>query len=186
MGLIRCYLHGYQGGIIVSPDLVRQSVVEHILSFFRATSKSPGIVQVNYEYGCEVTLPYRLSAVFAKRFSLTNGSVQMTEGGDPDWVKECTLMCSKCFERHYGKPFYSRWRGDLLDHLRNPLAPREFPAHISGLAKAISSSFPTVSDQYLILADALEELGEENAAAHCRKEIHSEGCSVLKWILGKV
>jgi hypothetical protein len=65
-----------------------------------------------------------------------------------------------------------------------PLLPRAFPAHVIGLAQAIYASFPAVSADYAILADALEELGEAEAAAHCRTELHARGCHVLDWITG--
>jgi hypothetical protein len=64
------------------------------------------------------------------------------------------------------------------------LTPRLFPAPVVGLALHISEAFPAVSEQYLILADALEDLGEEQAAAHCRQPIHAKGCQVLNWIIG--
>jgi hypothetical protein len=53
------------------------------------------------------------------------------------------------------------------------------------LAQACSDAFPHVSDQFLILADALEDLGEGQAAAHCREKVHVKGCHVLDWILQK-
>ena len=40
-------------------------------------------------------------------------------------------------------------------------------------------------EQYLILADALEEQGEGQAAAHCREPLHAKGCHILDWILQK-
>jgi hypothetical protein len=42
-----------------------------------------------------------------------------------------------------------------------------------------------VSDQFLILADALEELGEDEAAEHAREPVHVRGCHLLDWVLGK-
>jgi hypothetical protein len=66
-----------------------------------------------------------------------------------------------------------------------PLPPRSFPAHVGGLARAIYAAFPVVSEDYAVLADALEELGEAGAAAHCRTELHAKGCHVLDWIAGR-
>jgi hypothetical protein len=57
-----------------------------------------------------------------------------------------------------------------------------FPAHVVGLARSIYATFPAVSPEYAILADALEELGEAEAAAHCRQELHAKGCHVLDWV----
>jgi hypothetical protein len=66
-----------------------------------------------------------------------------------------------------------------------PRPPRTFPAHVTGLAQSIDAAFPGVSPEYAILADALEELGEVEAAAHCRTELHAKGCHVLDWITGR-
>src|SRR5205807_1892065 len=75
---------------------------------------------------------------------------------------------------------------DLLrDVVGNPfqrLPGRSFPAHVVGLAEASYDAFPKVIDEFLILADALDDLGEGAAAAHCREELHVKGCHVLDWI----
>ena len=42
-----------------------------------------------------------------------------------------------------------------------------------------------MSEEFAVLADALEELGEAEAAAHCRTEMHAKGCFVLDWITGR-
>jgi hypothetical protein len=65
-----------------------------------------------------------------------------------------------------------------------PPAARPFPVHVVGLARSVYAGFPAVSEDYPILADALEELGEAEAAAHCRAELHAKGCHVLDWITG--
>jgi hypothetical protein len=74
---------------------------------------------------------------------------------------------------------------DILGNPFRPLGARSFPAHIVGLAEAIYAAFPTVSDQYLILADALDDLGEDRAAVHCREAVHVKGCHVVDWVLGR-
>jgi hypothetical protein len=77
----------------------------------------------------------------------------------------------------------------LRDIIGNPFRPfqsRNFPAHVLGLAQSCYAAFPLVSDDFLVLADALEELGEEAAAAHCRQTSHVKGCHVLDWVLGEV
>jgi hypothetical protein len=66
-----------------------------------------------------------------------------------------------------------------------PLPSRSLPVHVQGLAQSINAAFPTVSEDFAILADALEELGEAEAAAHCRQELHAKGCHVMDWITGK-
>jgi hypothetical protein len=66
-----------------------------------------------------------------------------------------------------------------------PLLPCTFPAHVLGLAQSIYAAFPAVSEDYAILGDALEELGEAEAAAHCRLESHAKGCFVVDWVLRK-
>jgi hypothetical protein len=100
---------------------------------------------------------------------------------------------------------YRRWPANTLAWLRNlswiprgtealrcisgnpfrPLPPRTFPVHVIGLAQSIYATFPTVSPEYAILADALEELGEAEAAAHCHQELHARGCHVVDWITGR-
>jgi hypothetical protein len=65
-----------------------------------------------------------------------------------------------------------------------PLPARAFPAHVVGLAGACYAAFPVVSAEYDVLADALEEMGEDQAAAHCRQERHVRGCHVVDWVLG--
>jgi hypothetical protein len=67
----------------------------------------------------------------------------------------------------------------------HPLLSGTLPAHVLGLGQTCYAAFPEVSDQYLILADALAELGEEAAAAHCREQIHVKGCHVLDWVMGR-
>jgi hypothetical protein len=78
--------------------------------------------------------------------------------------------------------------GDLRCLFGNPFRPlprRTFPTHVVGLAEAIYAAFPAVSEDYAILADALEELGEAGAAAHCRQDSHARSCYVVDWITGK-
>jgi hypothetical protein len=60
------------------------------------------------------------------------------------------------------------------------------PAHVLALAQAVQAGFPEVrSEDYAILADALDDLGEAEAAAHCRLTTHARGCHVIDWILEK-
>jgi hypothetical protein len=89
-------------------------------------------------------------------------------GGMPDLQKALTILLR-----------------DLLGDPHRPLSPRFFPAHVVGLAQACYAAFPEVSDQFLILADALDDLGEGEVAVHCRETSHARGCHVLDWILGK-
>jgi hypothetical protein len=83
------------------------------------------------------------------------------------------------------RPMQASLLHDILGNPFRPLEARNFPSHVVGLAQACYESFPAVSDQFLILADALEELEEGHAAAHCREKVHVKGCHVLDWILGK-
>lgn len=59
-----------------------------------------------------------------------------------------------------------------------------FPLHVQGLATTIYDK----RDWSLmpILADALEEIGQVELAAHCRRPIHARGCHVLDSIMGKL
>jgi hypothetical protein len=72
---------------------------------------------------------------------------------------------------------------DIFGNPFRPLESRTFPGHITGLAESCYSSFPEINSDFLILADALEDLGEEAAAAHCREELHVKGCHVIDWVL---
>jgi hypothetical protein len=74
---------------------------------------------------------------------------------------------------------------DVFGNPFRPLPPRRFPAHVVGLARDCYEAFPAVGESYPILADALEELGEETAAEHCRQPLHVRGCHVLDWALGR-
>jgi hypothetical protein len=74
---------------------------------------------------------------------------------------------------------------DIFGNPFRPLLPRVFPPHVVGLALACYAAFPAICPDFAILADALEELCEEQAAAHCRAALHVKGCHVLDWILAK-
>jgi hypothetical protein len=65
------------------------------------------------------------------------------------------------------------------------LPARTPPTHVVGLARSCSENLPAVSPDFLILADALDDLGEAEAAGHCRLPAHAKGCHVLDWVLGK-
>jgi len=76
----------------------------------------------------------------------------------------------------------------LRDIFGNPfrvLPARRFPTHIVGVAQACYDAFPAVGMEFAVLADALEELGEAEAAAHCREKDHVKGCHIIDWVLGK-
>ncbi|MFO0928303.1 MAG: hypothetical protein U0736_14900 [Gemmataceae bacterium] len=61
------------------------------------------------------------------------------------------------------------------------LRPRPFPAEVVELARACDAGEPL----HGVLADALDELGEDAAAAHCRTPVHVKGCHVVDWVLGR-
>jgi hypothetical protein len=63
-----------------------------------------------------------------------------------------------------------------------PLSPRPFPAGVVGLAHAV---YGGEHGLYALLADALEDLGQEEEAAHCREPLHAKGCHVVDQLLGK-
>ncbi len=106
------------------------------------------------------------------RQAFRSASLAEEEAGEKAFVEHGRLQ-SSLFRDVIGNPFH-------------PLQPRSFPAHVIGLAQSCCAAFPTVSDEFLILADALEELGENTAAAHCREKLHVKGCHLLDWILGGV
>jgi hypothetical protein len=74
---------------------------------------------------------------------------------------------------------------DIFGNPFRPLTPRAFPAHVVGLARDCYDAFPAESERFLILADALDDLGEGQAAEHCRRGGHVKGCFVLDWIAGR-
>jgi hypothetical protein len=74
---------------------------------------------------------------------------------------------------------------DIVGDPLRPLPRRRFPAHVVGLARACYEAFPAVSEHYPLLADALEDMGENAPAAHCREALHVKGCHVLDAILDK-
>jgi hypothetical protein len=73
----------------------------------------------------------------------------------------------------------------LRDVFGNPFRPpvkRRFPAHVRSLGRAC---YDGDAAAYAVLADALADLGEDAAAAHCREPGHVKGCHVVDWVLGK-
>jgi hypothetical protein len=92
-----------------------------------------------------------------------------------DFEEQCRDRARQCVPLRciFGNPF-------------QPLSARRFPAHVVGLAESIYQAFPEVCrDNFLILADALSDLCEEQAAAHCREEEQVKGCHVVDWLLEK-
>jgi hypothetical protein len=81
----------------------------------------------------------------------------------------------------------SRAQADLVRHIvGNPFRPMTkgpFPGHLVGLALTCYKGFPQVVPDFGVLADALDDWGEDQAAAHCRETMHVKGCYVLDWIL---
>jgi hypothetical protein len=113
-------------------------------------------------------------------------------GDDIDWALDAFRYARRCAEwtvlHGDGKTearLLPHWLRCLFGNPWRPLQARTFPAHVVGLARSIYAAFPEVSPEHAILADALEELGEANAAAHCRTELHAKGCFVLDWITGR-
>lgn len=71
----------------------------------------------------------------------------------------------------------------ILDCLLAPRTQILFPANVKGLAENIYEKRDWVLMP--ILADALDDIGQHEMAAHCRQPIHAEGCHVLDSIIGK-
>ena len=74
---------------------------------------------------------------------------------------------------------------DILGNPFRPLPLRRFPAHVLELAEVCHAAFPEVSNLFPVLADALDELGEGEAANHARQALHARGCHVVDLILSK-
>jgi hypothetical protein len=71
---------------------------------------------------------------------------------------------------------------DLFGNPFRPLRKRTFSADVRSLANAVVAGDASTLG---ILADALVDLGEDQAAAHCREAQHVRGCHVIDWILGQ-
>jgi hypothetical protein len=54
-----------------------------------------------------------------------------------------------------------------------------------GLAEVCYAALPGQTPELAVLADALHDLGEEQAGAHLREGNHVKGCHVLDWVLGR-
>lgn len=73
----------------------------------------------------------------------------------------------------------------LRDIFGNPFRPpvrRRFPSDARSIAQACYDGH---AEAYLVLADALDDLGEPGAAAHCRSGAHAKGCHVVDWVRGQ-
>jgi hypothetical protein len=91
------------------------------------------------------------------------------EGGwERQWATVREPAC-RLLREVFGNPF-------------RPLPARSFPAHVLALAGAAAEEDPSL---YPLLADALDDLGEEQAADHCRQAQHVKGCHVVDWILDR-
>jgi hypothetical protein len=113
-------------------------------------------------------------------------------GHNTSWVRDALEYAQRCADWAVGignRKTERRTQPHLLRCIFGnpfrPVTPRAFPAYVAGLAQSIYDTFPTVSPEYAVLADALEELGEADAAAHCRLQLHARGCFVVDWVLGK-
>jgi hypothetical protein len=120
-------------------------------------------------------------------------AVWATRGPWEDWVSLAT--CVRSAAGYAAQAFGGTREGkltqlallhDVFGNPFQPLPPRTCPAHVKGLAQSCYEAFPAVSrTDYDVLADALTDLGEDRAAAHCREPLHTKGCHVLDWTLGK-
>jgi hypothetical protein len=72
---------------------------------------------------------------------------------------------------------------DLLGDPFRPLPPAPWlPPHVLGLAEECDAGD---AELFPVLADALEDVGQDQAAAHCRRPHHTRGCHVIDWVLGR-
>ena len=70
---------------------------------------------------------------------------------------------------------------EIVGNPFRPLRPRHFEPELVELARAIHEGDAAL---YQLLADALDDLGEHEAASHCRTAKHLRGCHVVDWVLG--
>jgi hypothetical protein len=116
------------------------------------------------------------------------GLLQAVSPGSPAQVADRVSLYVEMAVGYSGLPARAvirRHHADLLRELfGNPFrapAKRKLPAEVRGLAEACYDEH----SHYPVLADALDDLGEAEAAAHCRLSGHVKGCHVVDWILGK-
>jgi hypothetical protein len=121
-----------------------------------------------------------------RRFAMTRGNLTGLYCAlflEPsEWVADASIFLGADSAGEPARAAMCRLARCLFGNPWRPLPPRSLPAHVTGLARSISAAFPAVSPDYRILADTLEELGEAEAAAHCRLELHARGCYVLDWV----
>jgi hypothetical protein len=126
-------------------------------------------------YGREVVVSRRLVQRWGRKEALPMAREAMLAAREAaDWIGAWAVAADgkgQCdlFREIFGNPFAVP-------------PPRPFPDAVVSLAKAC---YDGDRDVYPILADALDELGEAHAAAHCRAPGHVKGCHVVDWVLGK-
>lgn len=101
---------------------------------------------------------------------MLSGAVNPLEMGDV-WqqaIADSQRRAAELAREIFGNPF-------------RPLPKRKFPAEVRGLAQACFDD----ASHYPLLADALADLGEEEAAEHCRRADHVRGCHVADWVTGR-
>jgi hypothetical protein len=116
---------------------------------------------------CDVSL-WVSEAIADSRSAFTERGDLVIGGGTGEGREDCPQHC-ELLHCVFGNPF-------------RPLPARSFDSGLRGLARSI---YDGDRNLYPILADALEELGEAQAAGHCRLPLHApKGCHVTDWILG--
>ena len=119
------------------------------------------------------------------RYYAAFGLLQAVSPGSPAQVAERASLYVEMAVAYSGhqaaRGLLRRRHADLLREIfGNPFRPpakRKFPAEVRGLAQACYDD--------PVLADALDDLGEDEAAAHCRRPGHVRGCHVVDWVLGR-
>jgi hypothetical protein len=112
----------------------------------------------------------------AMRLAYAERVESQAAGREAEWVEVAARQAWQASDRRacelareiFGNPF-------------RPLPPRSFPADVRGLAQ---SCFDDAA-HYPLFADALADLGEADAAEHCRQAEHVKGCHVVDWVLGR-
>jgi hypothetical protein len=104
------------------------------------------------------------------------------DAGNADAARAALRSCHAHFRRR-GRESREQCRivREIVGNPFRPLPTRSFPSHVRALALAVSQGD---HDLRPVLADALSELGEDEAALHCRQTAHLKGCHVLDWVLG--
>jgi hypothetical protein len=106
-------------------------------------------------------------------------------GGYASAASSCVLAALDEATRAEEKVAQAGLLRDIIGNPFRPLPSRPFPAEVRALAEACYAALPEQSPELGLLADALADQGEEEAATHLRQGSHARGCHILDWVVGR-